>query len=343
MVMRHAKSRAVSKVLAVCLLGFILGSCLGKSGKEPGTEEGPANHGAYQQSDIPMEADSLPLKWRLARVDARFGVSERDVEEAVRRGVALWEEAAGRKLFERVEMGGFPIELVYDERQRDLLERDRRNRAVEAAERALAAQRRTTEAAAKRFERASKELNRRVDVYDAKLNAYNELVRAINDSGGAEPEQEDRMLQRRLSLASDRAELEAAQEEVERLRIEANRMTDRYNRQVRAYNEKVNEQKRGAQPSARVKLGECKTLKTTYLGTTRTHVEGISVYAFQGLDHLASILAHELGHALGLGHVEDDGAVMSEVEDGRVTARRLKLKKSDRAELSRALKEFDNQ
>ena len=39
----------------------------------------------------------------------------------------------------------------------------------------------------------------------------------------------------------------------------------------------------------------------------------ITIYQYQDLDDLILILAHELGHALGLAHVDDPKAVMHEI------------------------------
>lgn len=320
----HRSVKAISLGLACCFVGFLAGSC----GSEPEVS-GEIKH--------QVTLSDLPLKWRVAPIDPRFGVSREDVVRAVEQGVAIWESAAGRKLFERDDAAGFPIKLVFDERQKELLEAVRSNRAVQNAGYAMDAQRGMTEGAATRYESASQQLRSRVQSYEMRLNTYNQRINQINASGGVQPGQEFAIEQERQTLDSELAAIRQAEQEVERLRIEANRLADDFNRQVKLHNDQATLQQRNAQPAKVVNLGECRIVEIRQRGLTTTSVEGISIFAFKGLDHLTFILAHELGHALGLDHVEGDGALMSAVEDGRMTPNKLNATDRDLAELARAL------
>jgi len=319
------KVRIIGTALVCCMIG---GAC---------QSEAPTETVAYREIEHQVEASELPLKWRISDVDPRFGLSADEVSQAIQKGIALWEAAAGKKLFDRDEVRGFPIKLIYDERQKELLENVRKNRAVQSEEDRMAAQRGMTEAAGSRFDLANQQLKSRIQSYEMRLNAYNQRVEQVNAAGGIQPGQEFEFEQERQALDAERAAISQAEQEVQRLGAEANAMADEFNRQVRQHNDEVRRQQQNAEPAKLVRLGECIIVEMQRGASKTTRIEGISVYAFQGLDHLAFILAHELGHALGLDHVEGDGSVMSEVEDGRITANRLKLSDRDLAELKRAL------
>ena len=55
--------------------------------------------------------------WHIAAVDPRFGLTPRAVARAAERATAMWNQAAGRQLFEQVEEEGIAVSLTYDHRQ----------------------------------------------------------------------------------------------------------------------------------------------------------------------------------------------------------------------------------
>ena len=59
-------------------------------------------------------------------------------------------------------------------------------------------------------------------------------------------------------------------------------------------------------------------------------VETITIYEFSNTTKLVRVLAHEFGHALDLDHVEDEKAIMYEINKGTA----LKATDADVAELN---------
>ena len=62
-------------------------------------------------------ACEVPIRWWIAEVDPRFGITEDEAARAVRQAGMLWELALGRVLMFQESAEGIPIRFVYDLRQ----------------------------------------------------------------------------------------------------------------------------------------------------------------------------------------------------------------------------------
>lgn len=252
-------------------------------------------------------ACTLPVRWRVADVDPRFGVTAAEVERAVLHAGRLWEEGAGRPLFAADPRGGIPVRLVYDERQARTDERLRAEGLVRRADQDLAAH---SGEVSRAWEAHHDALSRHRAAWDAlsrEISEHNQAVRQWNDAGGL-PEAkaadwvagERRLREAQAGFAEVARDLELDEAA---LRAAERRLAER----VAERNDEVERLER-AFPSVSVEAG-------AYLDARDERVADavyreIRVFRFQDEDDLIRVLAHELGHALGIGHVEEDGAVM---------------------------------
>jgi len=94
----------------------------------------------------------------------------------------------------------------------------------------------------------------------------------------------------REDLEDDREEINDLAEEINKLVTQENNLVADYNEQIQDYRDKFGEGEEFNQ-------GE-------YIG------DAINIYEFQNRNDLIMVLAHELGHALGVGHVENSKSVM---------------------------------
>jgi len=163
--------------------------------------------------------------------------------------------------------------------------------------------------------------------YDASLEAYNRRVDFWNARGGAPTEIVDILERERNRLNTDLDRLKQAVDEAEFLRLLANKDVDGYNelltqlRRVLSYYE-------GQFGSTEIdKVGEC-----VLVGN---RPKSITIYAFVGANQLIRVLAHELGHALGLKHVKGQGAIMSAYDTGEEPEGAAWLTPRDRSEFRR--------
>ena len=255
-------------------------------------------------------ACEVPVLWRVDGIDPRFGLSEADAAGAVRAAAFLWESALGRVLLFRESDEGIPIRFEYDERQEETRVRQTRIAEVDAEARAL-------EESADDLELVRSRLESRRSIHQARLTAYRdrlatleEMVEFWNARGGAPAEEVERLRQLEAEVDQLRASANATA-------VEVNRLVDALNRETEAHNLRVDEANRrraairDAYPIQVVQSGE-------YLESTRgigpltlSRDAEIRIYQFEDRDHLTLVVAHELGHALGLGHTGIEGTLMA--------------------------------
>jgi len=252
---------------------------------------------------------AVPLRWRVTRVDREFGMDIAAATEVVAEAAALWEEGAGASLFAWDEAEGFPIRLVYDERQERTRARLRWQAELAPAASAIDdAQAALTRRVAAQTEAANAHATRVRDL-ELRAAAHNATVRDWNERGGAPPGTRTDLETVGAALEAERAQLEAERRKLD----EENRAIQdaelRLNRDVAEYNRRLVELSREL-PSVPVQSGEYREAVQRVGGRVAGISREIRIYRFDDAAELKLIAAHELGHALGLGHVEAADAVM---------------------------------
>ena len=238
-----------------------------------------------------------PITYRLGQVDERFDLGVEELKAALAEAEAVWELAVGRELFTLKDNGRLVVNLIFDERQQLAHTQEewriRLDKAETRHQKMVSEIRSMTE----RYEADVARYDKARVAYESQLSEYNQKVASINSSGGATPEEFSILEMERQRLAAQAEDLERTEASLKRQVDEINTLGAESNQQIVAYNAEVEQYN--------ALFGQLEPITQGEFGRT-----AITVYKFASSEELIAVLAHEFGHALGIGHVDDEASLM---------------------------------
>ncbi len=239
----------------------------------------------------------VPMEYRIGAIDSRFNISQEEVQNAVSTAESMWEDASGRNLFSYADDGKLTINFVFDERQEYANEEEQLRDTLENKESMSEGVRAQYETLFAKYGDLKKSYEARTATYERNLNAYNAEVAEWNEKGGAPQDVFERLKTTEKTLAKEQTQLNAVAADLNSLVQKMNAISAKGNSLITDYNEVVNEYNNRFTEGHEFTQGDYET-KT------------INIYQYDSRDELEIVLAHELGHALSLDHVEGETSVM---------------------------------
>ena len=267
-----------------------------------------------------------PLAYRLDQFDERFGITREELREALRQAEEVWERPHGRDLFVETATARLAVNLHYDERQQRTQTGTRLRGSMSETRASHEAVGRSYEEWRATYERRVRDLKDAQAEYQSRAQALGAQVQEWNARGGAPADvragleaERARLAEMRQRLESDRAALQDLATTVSGLAEKGNTIAQTHNQSVATFN--------------------------ALYGAPRQFHKGefdgrqIAVFEFHDNRDLVLLLAHELGHALGIRHVEDPASVMHAVAGGQPIGS-LVATPADLAALQKACRRF---
>lgn len=252
-----------------------------------------------QTADLyPNQSCEEPISYRLGNIDNRFGISEKDIVSLLKEAEDLWETAGAKDLFvyNQNDTNAVPINFIFDQRQADII-------AANQSEEFLNTEWNSFETLASQYESVSKEYKTKTNIYDsdvaeyeALLSEFNDTVDEWNENGGSKKEYQDLKDQEFFiktvfkGLEIERERLNETADRLNNLAEQVNAIQSQLNRKIGLHNERFAEEEI-------INSGDFDYYK-------------INIYQYYSIADLRLTLAHEMGHAIGIDHVEDKNAIM---------------------------------
>lgn len=249
-----------------------------------------------------------PITYSIVNLDPLFGLAKAELLNDIKQAEKIWESSINKQLFEYSPTGDLKINFIYDYRQKatDALRRigiiinDDRSTydALKAKHDLLVAS----------YNKEKVQLENLIAIYNADKNVLEKDVNYWNSRGGAPRAEYNILKQKRVDLNNQVIIINQAEnslngliDTINSIEIVLNKLIVTLNFQVSKYNTI------GSSTGKEFSEGE---YVSDASGTT------INIFQFNDTNQLVRVLAHELGHALGLGHLDNPKAIMYYLNEG---------------------------
>ena len=257
-----------------------------------------------------------PMGYKIGTFDSRFGISKTSFQEEIRQAGAVWGDEVGKTLFYPDQNGSLTVNLIYDERQARTDDVNYLVLEIENSKQTALQIKEAYELEKTAYLKEAELLTKDTESFQTRYKAYTDRVTNYNSAGGAPKIEYDAMMYELAQLKETAKTLNERKDALIVSMESINKKVVRYNELVSYINGLIR------QSNA---LGAKKFTEGRFTPSNNT----IDIYQYNDALKLRRVLAHELGHVLGINHNKNPYSIMYSSN----TATTTYLSKEDKQDL----------
>jgi len=239
-----------------------------------------------------------PIHWSLGKIDSRFPLDTKQFRQAAFEAEKIWENALGKDVFVFDPQSSFQIKTEFDQRQQMTYEAQDLEKNIGTYEKESTLLENDYQMFKNQYEKEMNQFNLLKKEFNQKLDEYNEAVADWNSSDRTSTKEYEELKDKEDALKKLQKKLQIASQTVNDTADKLNNLAQKLNIKTANVNKVIE--------TFKEKYGEAKPFVQ---GLYYPPLQGITIFEFKEKEDLRLVLAHEMGHALGIEeHIKDNPA-----------------------------------